>query len=171
MFSSCNDEHARRYYETNKEWINARRRELYQAKKASQNFKKTKSRRKTNIPRLKWPTSKTILPCNYQTLYLLNKPLKQIHPYLIALTPPSHMLSATFILIKHIEISMQRLINFHLNAHAPFVLNHILEYISTIPTTCIAAPDASLKQRVIASRYQTTWTLVLNQLPLHLFHR
>ena len=70
-----------------------------------------------------------------------------------------------------IEIFVQRLINFHLNAHAPFVLNHILEYISTIPTTCIAAPDVSLKQRVIASHYETTWTLVLNQLSLYLFHK
>ena len=131
-------------------------------KKASENVKNTKNRRKTNIPHLKWPTPKKILPCNYQTLYLLSKPLKQIHPCLIALTPPSHMLSTMFILIKHIEISVQRLINFHLNAHAPFVLNHILEYISAIPTTCIAAPDASLKQRVITYHYQTTWTLVLN---------
>lgn len=139
--------------------------------KTSGNVKKTKNRRKANLPRLKWPTLKTILPCNYRTLYLLSKPLKQIHPLLIALTPPSRMLSTTFILIKHIEIFVQRLINFHLNAHAPFVLNHIWEYISAIPTTCIAAPNASLKQRGIASHYQTTWTLVLNQLPLHLFHR
>ena len=140
-------------------------------KKASQNVKKIKNRRRTNIPRLKRPTPKTILLCNYQTLYLLSKPLKQIHPYLIALTPPSHMLSAMFILIKHIEISVQILINFHLNAHAPFVLNHILEYISTIRTKCIVAPDAYLKQKVIASHYQTTWTLILSQLPLHLFHK
>lgn len=171
MASSSNNERARRYYATNKERINARRRELYQTKKTPQNVINKKNKRLANLPRLQWPTLKTILPCNYQTLCLLNKPLKQIHPCLIALTPPSHMLSTTFILIKHIKISVQRLINFHPNAHAPFVLNHILGYISAIPTTCIVALDASLKQRFIASHYQTTWTLVLSQLSLHLFHK
>ena len=140
-------------------------------KKTSQNVKNTENKRVTNLPRLKCPTLKTILPYNYQTLYLLSKPLKQIHPCLISLTPPPHMLSTTFILMKHIEIFVQILINFHMNAHASFVLNHILEYISAIPTKCITTPNASLKQRVIASHYQTTWTLVLNQLSLHLFHK
>lgn len=155
--------------------------------KKSQNVKKTKRRRKTNNHRSKCmvnihifhqtspyfpiPTPKTILLCNYQTLYLFNKPLKQIHPYLIALTPPLHMFSTTFTLMKHIENSVQRLINLHLNAHVSFFLNHISEYISTIRTKCIATLDTYLKQRVIASHYQTTWILVLSQLSSCLFHK
>lgn len=156
-------------------------------KKASQNVKKMKNIRKTNIHHLKRmvnihichktssyfliPTPKTILLCIYQTLYLFSKPLKQINRYLISLSPPLHMLSTTFTLMKHIDNSMKILINFHLNAHAPFVLNHILEDISEIWTKCTTALDASLKQRVIASHYQTTWTLLLSELSFCLFHK
>jgi len=41
MASSSNNERARRYYATNKERINACRRELYQAKKRHQRMSKT----------------------------------------------------------------------------------------------------------------------------------
>ena len=128
---------------------------------------KTQKKRVTNLPRLKWPTLKTILPCNYQTLYLLSKPLKQIHPCLIALTPPLHMLSAMFILIKHIEISVQSLINFHLNSHAPFVLNHILEYISAIRTKCIVDPDNKEKGVAACSDLCTSCGLKVKKEVVH----
>ena len=109
-------------------------------------------------------------PLHMLSTTLMIMMFKQIHPYLIQPLHPLHMLSTTFILMMHNVNSVKNLIGFNLNHHAPFVLNPILESISACRTKSIVATDACLK-KITVSHYQTTWTLVLNNLSWLLFHK